>query len=79
MKKEIKQNPFLIHKLSDILLNFEKETKELSNSDRQGIAEAQARNIIKMIEILGNAKELANAVKERSDDDMLLELAERIK
>jgi hypothetical protein len=73
-----KQNPVLIHKLSDILLDFEKETKKIPNSDKQGIAEAKAQNIVKMVEILGNAKELADAVKERSDDDMLLELASKI-
>jgi len=62
LKGQTKQNPFLIHKLTSTF----------------GLTFTQADQVIKMVEILGNAKELADAVKERSDDDMLLELASKI-
>ena len=56
------QNPFLIHKLE--------ETFKLTL--------VQTEQAIKMIEVLGNAGELARAVLERSDDDNLIYLANKI-
>ena len=61
-KGETKQNPFLIHKLTS--------TYDLTTE--------QANYIIKMVEVLGNAHELASAVFERSDDEQLLFLAKNI-
>jgi len=54
---------------------------ELTNSDIQGVMEAESENIYscyKLTDAYQDANKLALAVKERSDDQILLEQAEAL-
>lgn len=53
---------------------------ELTNGDIQGVMEAESENIFNLAnELLSSeASELAMAVKERSDDPILIDLAEAL-